>query len=1191
MKKRALTLMLALSILPGAVALPAAATDGAKSDVGLTIIAPSSVTVLLHKGMAKRSTSVVTTDTVSPTSMTTADGQTTYFFKDLAAGAYHYTLQRSGYYTVFRNINYTGDYGQTGRTVVAAEMEKRSGTYFEPTAIQLPSEELAELYPSSPTQWGEEYAQLFTTPYFLRDKSVSGMHQQTTHQEMLDFINGLAATNDHMYVFSLGTSPKYGFEMPLVVFTKENIEGKTLEEVAEIFKANSKPTFHFQGQIHSDEPAGGETALAFIKQMAGDWGDHIMDTMDVYFIPRVNPDGARSYIRGNVANALDMNRDFMSAISKEVQTVIRVYNMFRPEVTACTHEMYLARPSSRVTRMEDVDASMSSPARSLPETADLEVQILEQMRANAEAKGLRVATYSSYAYSANMLVDNGYLGSRGSIGVLTETTGKLVGSGIYERRVFSAYIVIKTLFDYVAEHPDEVVDLVRRNRQNLIDRGATYEEDDLFVVSQLASPAGPVWPAPQIDQVTGEIVDPDATYTNYIPTEADIQIVRPRATAYLIPMDLPAIDEVIRILNVHDIKWYTLPAGTAVNVRQYLMPSKPATLTEEKEVVFPAGACVCPMDQDVANVLGMFMEPDSVGHQSSDVPGNVFDLGLVTTAADGSLPVYRYCRDLSDSKLPVSDAPVLTAVQPTEEYGTGAITGLDPARSYEICASWDTEYSPVPAASTEIGGLCVGTYFVRYAAEPGQEASAPCSLAIVDNYATTFAIYVGDGGNDANDGRLAERPVKTLDTAYNKLAALMRSAPAGTEGTIVLVGTVTLPGETRLPAHDFPVVITGETPSSGITSAYDLTVGGDTRMEKMTVTLTTSAMRHIYAAGHRLEIGEGVSGVPSGGYYFNLSGGAPTALEGDAELIVRSGTWRHIYAAGYKQPVSGDVHLTVTGGNVTYQIQTSYTGEVGGSVTMELSGAADAGNVYCANASSGDVAGDITVTLGKGFTAQNVYGGSRTAGSAKGNVHLILDGASVAGLDGGCANTQGTVKSSRITLKDGVCSGAIAGDRIDLDTSAGGQVTLSDDLTADSVTGGGSLRLPAGKKLTISGAVTGSTALLFSGSPESGALCVTARSDAAEDAFVSGAADLRLTGAADASARYWYVASGKPGDLNGDGSINAKDVVLLMRGITGGYGVELSDSGADLNRDDSVNVKDAVTLMRYLAGGYGVTLG
>ena len=63
-----------------------------------------------------------------------------------------------------------------------------------------------------------------------------------------------------------------------------------------------------------------------------------------------------------------------------------------------------------------------------------------------------------------------------------------------------------------------------------------------------------------------------------------------------------------------------------------------------------------------------------------------------------------------------------------------------------------------------------------------------------------------------------------------------------------------------------------------------------------------------------------------------------------------------------------------------------------------------------------------------------------------------------------------------------------------------------------------------------------------------------------------------------------------PGDIDGDGEVNAKDVTALRRNIVGGYGVELSKEVADLNKDSYVNAKDVSLLRRFLAGGYGVVL-
>lgn len=62
------------------------------------------------------------------------------------------------------------------------------------------------------------------------------------------------------------------------------------------------------------------------------------------------------------------------------------------------------------------------------------------------------------------------------------------------------------------------------------------------------------------------------------------------------------------------------------------------------------------------------------------------------------------------------------------------------------------------------------------------------------------------------------------------------------------------------------------------------------------------------------------------------------------------------------------------------------------------------------------------------------------------------------------------------------------------------------------------------------------------------------------------------------------------GDLDGNGTINTADVVLLRRYIAGGYGVEISERAADLDGDGMLNTTDVVILRRYIAGGYGVVL-
>jgi hypothetical protein len=63
-----------------------------------------------------------------------------------------------------------------------------------------------------------------------------------------------------------------------------------------------------------------------------------------------------------------------------------------------------------------------------------------------------------------------------------------------------------------------------------------------------------------------------------------------------------------------------------------------------------------------------------------------------------------------------------------------------------------------------------------------------------------------------------------------------------------------------------------------------------------------------------------------------------------------------------------------------------------------------------------------------------------------------------------------------------------------------------------------------------------------------------------------------------------------PGDVNGDGSVNLKDVTLIRRSIAGGWNITMDESAADVNGDHAVNLKDVTLIRRYIAGGWNVTL-
>lgn len=71
---------------------------------------------------------------------------------------------------------------------------------------------------------------------------------------------------------------------------------------------------------------------------------------------------------------------------------------------------------------------------------------------------------------------------------------------------------------------------------------------------------------------------------------------------------------------------------------------------------------------------------------------------------------------------------------------------------------------------------------------------------------------------------------------------------------------------------------------------------------------------------------------------------------------------------------------------------------------------------------------------------------------------------------------------------------------------------------------------------------------------------------------------------------YVEILSYTPGDLNDDGSITVKDVILARRSIVGGYEQNIIAAAADVNDDNKVNVTDVILIRRYIATGYDVTL-
>ncbi len=64
-----------------------------------------------------------------------------------------------------------------------------------------------------------------------------------------------------------------------------------------------------------------------------------------------------------------------------------------------------------------------------------------------------------------------------------------------------------------------------------------------------------------------------------------------------------------------------------------------------------------------------------------------------------------------------------------------------------------------------------------------------------------------------------------------------------------------------------------------------------------------------------------------------------------------------------------------------------------------------------------------------------------------------------------------------------------------------------------------------------------------------------------------------------------YPVTLRPGDANGDGNINALDVLSIMRYMVGTHQEVFFERFADYNGDEKINARDVLTLMLDIVNG------
>lgn len=1024
--KRFLSMLIAVVMVLGMLPATSYAEEfDTENFVGIVLtVADSSFTVEMHKGI-----------TSQKTLMTPVHTEGNAYYYEVSSGAYCYFVKPTGSarYSVRQNFYVTSAMAKT-KTVWDVTPAERTGDGWDPKEVWSYSDEMMEsAFPSSPDLW-PDYAELLKVPALTNPRTE---HQMTTQTEMMDYIAGLDDQNDNMYVFDLGKSGGVAgkqLDIPVVFFSTTDLSGaNTWQEAAQLVHENGKLTALYQAQMHGNEPAAGEAALGMLKAFDGSYGEGLLNNMNICVLPRLNVYGAYKaqryvYVSGK---DVDPNRDFVKLDSQEILLRTQLFLALEPEVFFDNHE-YQLRVTNTNVAMHDVKLNSVYVTRSTADFQELSLTLAYEAFNRAEENGLGYGWYDDSTNGYNASVGTTNTAMRGCLSFLTETNGIYGGNQQLERRMMSHISVVTGILDYVNANTAAVQKVVDDQRQDLVNRGKTYEESDFIVLKTGSTDRPDLYINGKQVSSSGKITNTTFTCKAYdVATRS-----RTAPTAYVIPAGESWTEAVLENMALNGISYTKLPAGSVVQLQQYTGTTTEAVLTEEKEVSFPQGAYVLTMAQTNSYILAVRMEPDMGDGSSNTV---TFAREGVIPAVDGTFPIYRYIRDLNSDDfidyLVADAAPAEVVAQgATTIGGTGKITGLDASKTYEYRVADAQEYTAVAPGSTEIADLPLGKYVVRYMAVGTALPSADAEVTV--GYALSkYAVYVDSAkGSSTNDAYTPDSAASTYSIAKGQLDLIMQYAPAGTTGEIHLIGTYNMTkassGYLSLQKHDYPLLITGGTlvfKDTGNDQKF-LKMGGDTTFDNITLQVgSDSNAYYLCGEGYKLTIGPNVT-TPAynSSKYFNIMGGVGeygnSYYAAQTDLTILSGTWRYVFAGGYVSSVTGTAKLKASNCSVA-RIGSSHNGKLDGDLYMELDNITvrSSGALYGGNMQKNNVAGNVTMVLGEGISASAVYAGSMDAGNVGGTVTVVADGIDLTRVPiyGKPKNTTGSIGGLALELRQG----------------------------------------------------------------------------------------------------------------------------------------------------------------------------
>jgi hypothetical protein len=496
------------------------------------------------------------------------------------------------------------------------------GARFEPEKVYRESPSVARRF--------AEPAETFSTPAF-----VAGKQDFTSYAEMRAFLDAVASRTNAIEIAVIGTSQQ-GREIPAVRFKRTG--------------APSRPRVLLVGQQHGNEPGGGEALLALIAMLADGRLSALTGQLDIVIVPRLNPDGAESFVRTS-ANGIDINRDHILLRTSEAEALARLGAAHSPHLVVDFHEFHAAGPwlsALGVLARHDITVQYAMTPGIPDMLAKAQAQLFHTpLLQSLDRKGFAHEWYHFPAGErGERTVSMGGLGAgiarntfglKNAVSFLLETRGIGIGRLHLARRVAAHVAAAEALLRAAADNAEALIGLKSAVEAAVAGRIVGTP------VGLHAEPVGERRLLAVLDPHQGSDRQLELRWLSSL--HFDTRLSRPRPLAYLLQ---PADRRVVEVLRVHGVTMAPVAGIRRLRVEGYRLKrlemisryataaprSPPVAVDIEPEEFAPdPGAVLVPLDQPLANIAHIILEPES--------PWGTLANGLIMSFSGEKLNVYR----------------------------------------------------------------------------------------------------------------------------------------------------------------------------------------------------------------------------------------------------------------------------------------------------------------------------------------------------------------------------------------------------------------------------------------------------------------------------------------------------------------------------------------------------------------------